>query len=264
MVSLVKGQAETKRATFYETASAGTPPPVQANGLYSNRGWALQNNLINSNITDIHQLIPYVSQGINDWQRIGQKIRPISLTVKGAMRVTNVASYTNGSSQTPPLNFHVDIYVLQHVSLKNYTALRANNDFTQLLQTGEGTTTGYLGEALSADLPVATQYYKVLARKTVLLKFAGVVATAPGINSVANAHSWYGEYTFNLTKQLPAQIVYPEATLPSPNPQVDDAPANSSIFMCMGYRDELSTNPPSATSANLEQTYIASMLYKDM
>lgn len=267
VLSLVRGQAETKRATFFQTASSGAPPPAIATGLYSGRGWALQNNEITSNVTDILQLIPYVTQGDNDFERIGQRIKPVSLTVKGALRITGtlIAGNSIGSPPTvTPQNYHVNLYVLQHVSLKTYSSLRANNDFTQLLQTGEGTTTGFIGEALSHALPVATQYYRVLARKTVVLKYAGNVFSAPGVGSVSNAHSWYANYEFNLSKHLPATLQYPEATFPLPNPQVDDAPTNSSIFMCMGYCTELNTNPPVGADANLEQTYVSSLLYKDM
>lgn len=217
--------------------------------------------MISSNVTDIHQLIPFVSKGIEDWQRIGQKIRPVSLTVKGALRVASVNTYAISGPTTPPINLHVDIYVLQHVSLKTYPLLRASNDFTQLLQTGEGTTVAYNGEAISPMLPVAKQFYKVLQRKRVLLKFAGVTASAPGLNSIANAHSWYGEYTMDLTKHLPAQFSYPEDTSV---PTTDDVPTNSSIFMCMGYVSELNTTPPTPVGAEMEQTYVSSLLYKDM
>lgn len=264
VISLVRGQAETKRATFYQTLSTGAPPPTVATGLYSGRGWALQNNLISSNVTDILQLIPYVTQGSNDFERIGQRIKPVSLIVKGALRVAGVTAFATGVNTTP-INIHVNIYVLQHVSLKNYAALRASNDFNQLLQTGEGTTTSFLGEALSPALPVAKQYYKVLARKTITLKYAGNESPVTGMNlSVANAHSWYAEYTLDLTKHLPASLMYPEATFPLPNPTVDDAPANSSIFMAMGYVDELNVSPPTTAQSQLEQTYVASLLYKDM
>jgi len=267
VVALVKGQAETKRATFYQTANNGTVT-TPATGIFGTRGWAQQNNNIVSNNTDILQLIPYVSQGINDWQRIGQKIRPVSLQVKGAVRINM------NTTQTPnqfPTNLHVDIYCLQHVGLKNYLSLRANNDFQTLLQNGEGGTAQYTGSALDPHLPVNAQNYKVLARKRITLKFAnyfGVPAPAGaptfGAVSIANSGQWYADYTIDLTKHLPAQLTYPEATLPVPLPTVDDAPTNCAFFMAMAFVSEVNVNPPETTRFSLEQTYVASMLFKDM
>jgi len=261
VLDLVNGQAETKRVAFYETASTGAPPPLVATGLYSGRGWALQNNQITSNVTDIHQLIPFISKGIDDWNRIGSVVKPVSLTVKGAMRISGISARTTYGANSGPSNIHVYIYVLQHVSLKSYPNLRLNNDFTQLLQTGEGTTVAFDGEALSPVLPVSKQFYKVLARKKVTLKFGGFIGSAPGIGMAPNAHSWYGEYSMDLSKHLPAKLVYPESTATSV-PTTDDAPTNSSIFMCMGYVNELNTTP-TTPEAILEQTYVSSLLFKD-
>jgi len=259
---LVKGQAETKRATFYQTANNGTVT-TPATGIFGTRGWAQQNNNIASNNTDILQLIPYVSQGINDWQRIGQKVKPVSLQVKGAVRINMT---TIGTGNQFPTNLHVDIYCLQHVGLKNYAALRASNDFTTLLQNGEGGTAEYTGSALDPHLPVNTQNYKVLARKRLILKFANYLGAVPvsGDVSIANSGQWYADYSIDLTKHLPAQLTYPEATLPVPNPQVDDAPTNCAFFMAMAFVSEVNVNPPETVRFSLEQTYVASMLYKDM
>jgi len=266
-VKLVKGQAETKRATFYQTANNGTVT-TPATGIFGTRGWAQQNNNIVSNATDILQLIPYVAQGINDWNRIGQKIRPVSLQVKGAVRV-NALTYSAGNQF--PTNLHVDIYCLSHVSIKDYNSLRGSNDFQTLLVTGEGTTKQYSGEALDPHLPVNTAQYKVLARKRITLKFANYLGTtgpvgAPtyGAVSIANSGQWYADYTIDLTKHLPAQLVYPEATLPVPLPTVDDAPTNCAFFMAMAFVSEVNSDPPETVRFSLEQTYVASMLYKDM
>jgi len=261
---IVRGNAETKTVAFYQSANNGTvtPPPV-ATGLFSGRGWCVQNTTISSNVTDILQLIPYVSQGINDWQRIGQKINPVSLTVKGAVRIG--LQYLG---QSPPLavkNVSVYLYVLQHVSLKDYTNLRLNNNFSQMLDTHDGGTTQFNGEALSPHLPVNKEAYRLLARKKITLKYAGSAGVSPvaGNYSVANAHTWYSNYKFNLTKHLPKTLLFPEAAAAALPPSALDQPTNSSIFMCIGYVNDLNTVPADVNS-NIEQTYVSELRYKDM
>jgi len=261
---IVRGNAETKTVAFYQSANNGTvsPPPV-ATGLFSGRGWCVQNTTISSNVTDILQLIPDVGQGINDWQRIGQRINPVSLTVKGAIRIA--LGYLGQTAPLAVKNVSVYIYVLQHVSLKSYTDLRLNNNFAQLLDTHDGTTTQFNGEALSPHLPVNTENYRLLARKKVTLKYAGSAGVSPvaGNYSIANAHTWYSNYKFNLTKHLPKRLIYPEAAAAALPPSALDQPTNSSIFMCMGYVSDLNTVPADVNS-NIEQTYVAQMKYKDM
>jgi hypothetical protein len=261
--AIVRGNAETKTVAFYQSANNGTvtPPPV-ATGLFSGRGWCVQNTTISSNVTDILQLIPYVAQGINDWQRIGQKINPVSLTVKGAVRVN--IQYL-GQPLAPLKNVSVYLYVLQHVSLKDYTNLRLNNNFSQLLDTHDGTTTQFNGEALSPHLPINKEAYRLLARKKITLKYGGSFGPSPVVSnaSVSNAHSWYSNYSFNLSKHLPKTLMFPEALTPALPPSAIDQPSNSSIFMAIGYVDELNTVPADVQS-NIEQTYVSELRFKDM
>jgi hypothetical protein len=259
---IVRGQAETKSAAFYQSANNGSSTSP-ATGLFQDRGWAVQNNTITNNNTDLLQLIPYISEGTADWQRIGKTIRPVSFTVKGTIRITGslVASVAS-----PMTNLDVYLYCLQHVQLKDYTNLRARNDFSQLLETAEGSTTRFLGNALDGMMPVADGYYQVLSRKKIQLKYGG--ANLPGGTlttpvSVANAHFWSNDFTFNLSKHIPKKLVYPEddVTLPA---TVYNAPTNSSPFMAIGFVDEQVGNPAgSLVRPWLEQTYIATLNYKD-
>jgi len=268
---VVRGEAETKRTAFYCSFNDGTST-ARSDGLFSKRGWALQNNVIGSNNTDILQLIPFVTQGTDDWQRIGQRIRPSSLSLRGSVR----CDLSGTLIKLNPSDFKVYIYVLQHVSLKDYTNLYANNNFTQLLETGEGTTVPFTGIPQNNGMPVAKQYYHVLQRKQITLRYGGAymnpnagtgIPPTDAVACVANSHTWYADYSLNLTKHLPKVLMYPEdATSPSPGPAVLNAPTNSSIFMAMGFIDWF--NPSDSTTTltlpRLEQTYVTQLSFKDM
>jgi len=260
---VVNGQAETKRATFYQTANNGSSGAI-ATGLFSGRGWAVQNNTITNNTTDLLQIIPYIAQGTNDWERIGKTIRTVSLNVKGSIRITSSIVNNVAGAAT---NLEVYIYFLQHVSLKDYTNLRARNDFTQLLETGEGYNAPFLGNTLDPHQPVANEWYNLLTRRKIVLRYGGAVLPGGTLTtpvSVANAHQWYADFDVNLTKHCPKKLVFPEDDVSLP-PTVYNSPTNSSIMMVVGFVDQFQGSPPSTLVRPwLEQTYVSSYLYKDM
>jgi len=260
---VVHGQAETKRAAFYQTANNGSSGAI-ATGLFSGRGWAVQNNTITNNTTDLLQIIPYIAQGTNDWERIGKSIRTVGLNVKGSIRVTSSIVNNVAGAAT---NLEVYLYFLQHKSLKDYTNLRARNDFNQLLETGEGYNAPFLGNTLDPFQPVADEWYTVLTRRKIVLRYGGAVLPGGTLTtpvSVANAHQWYADFDVNLTKQCPKKLVFPEDDVSLP-PTVYNSPTNSSIMMVVGFVDQFQGSPASTLVRPwLEQTYVSSYTYKDM
>jgi len=263
---IVRGDAETKYTAWYQGVNDGTVT-TRSTGFFSTSGWSVQNQAIALNETDILRLIPQVLEGTGDYNRIGTKIRPVSLNVKGQLRVklANVLLYS-------PAAFTVDLFVLQHKRLRNYEQLYSANNFGELLDTGEGGTIGYQGISVNAGMRVSPQNYTVLARKRITLRYNGLQNTGAAASQVSidGSHTWYAEYSMNLTKHLPKVLQFPDDTTagaPTP-PRVTNAPSNSSIFMCMGYPSwyNNSINSSAATSNNvlLEQTYVATLGFKDM
>lgn len=265
---MIRGAGETKMVVWYNGTNNWT-----GNGALSQQSFMPQNNLISSNNTDILRLIPLVVQGTGDNQRIGERINPVSLVVNGTLKMSSADVVI----PELPTDIRVVIYVLQHAALKTYQSLRTQydnsvppniiggNDFTQLLLTGEGTTIGYVGRNFEKFLPVANQYYKLLAKKVVTLRYTGAVATPSTATPLTtqttvatNINNWNANFSFNLTKHLPKVLKYQETTVTTGFP---NDPLNSSIFMCMGYEQ---FNGNTGTTAFLEQQYIASMKYKDL
>jgi len=269
---VVRGEAETKRTRWYQSANDGTIT-TKATGFASNQGWAAQNTQITLNNTDILRVIPTVLQGLDDYNRIGSKVRPVSLTVKGTIRIR--FSLLN-SLVTRPQNLTIDLYVLQHVRLKDYNSLYGLNDFDQLLEDGEGGTVPYNGSPLSGCLRVADENYRVLQRRRITLRYSGVVITVPSAGNTFTEvpypqpqdHTWKADYSLNLTKHLPKVLMYPDTETDgtATSPVVLGAPTNSSIFMCMGYNSWYSPLAPFAgdLESAIEQTYVAELGFKDM
>jgi len=268
VVRIVHGQAETKTVAFYEQSNDGSFS-ARASGLYSQRGWRVQNNSITNNNNDIHQLIPYLQQGTDDNTRIGQRVTVSRLHVTGAVRVALV----NNVLAQKPTNMKVYLYILQHVSLKDYTNLYSQNNFKQFLEIGEPTTltpgTDYFyGTPQNTGMPVAKQYYKVHMRKVLTLRYGGLEnAVSTDAASVSNCHTWYADYSINLTKFVPKILQYPETdTGPTVIPITQNVPTNSSIFMSVGFIDWTNPNNSTAhaTTPQLEQTYVSQLSFKDM
>lgn len=268
---LVKGQAETKHAAFYETFNPGTAvPPVQATGLFNSRGYASQNSIITSNVTDIHQLIPYIPEGTDDWQRIGKRISVSSLVLQGQVRVALPILNPPNPAVSPLTNIQVVLYVLQHRNLKSYDSLRALNDFTQLLEVDEGKAVAFRGQTGDDKLPVQNDTYILHHKRKINLKWAGYAPnsgdTAPVTTfSVANSHVWKADYSINLTKYCPKVLMYPDANVGS-SPNTYNAPTNSSLFMAMAFINDASPAQAEGTisATGLEQYYYTRLAYKDL
>jgi len=259
---------EKKSTFFYNDFNDGSGTG-RATGAVATRGWASQNPIIGTNNTDIHQLIPYVRPGSDDFERIGKKINVTSLTVNGAVRIwlpilNNISpdKYPNFA----PTNIRVVIYVLQHVSLKDYPNLYAQNQFTQMLSNGVGGTTNFVGEYVNSIMPVASQYYRLLKKKVIKLKYAGVVPrpntiTAGTPVSISNGHQWFATFGFSLGKLIPKQLKFPEESAPS---QIIDQPTNSSVFMAMGcYNEYEKPNAQPFQDLIFEQTYLSRLTFTD-
>lgn len=259
ITSVVKRLADTKMVTWY---SGGTNPL----GTGSRSAWLAEphNAQITSNTTDIMRLLPLIVAGTGDNQRIGERVSPSSFRVDGVLSMNQ----TNVLAQVANQDFVAVLYVLQHKSLKTYNSLQTGpNDFTQLLLTGEGDTKSFDGHPFDASLPVASQYYKVCAKKIIPLRYAGVTVSPAGGSlpggavgvSVANSHTWSAKYSINLKKHIPKVLRFQESGVTTGQP---NDPLNSSIFMCVGYYRMDQLIPGNA--AYISNSYVAKLTYKDL
>lgn len=259
---LIKGAPETKRTNWYNSFNDGTVSG-RATGLFVNAGWANQNNQISNNNTDILRLVPQIVQGVDDFERLGDRVTVNSLTVKGEVRVA--LGRLTAFAQS---DIRVCIFVLQHKQYKDYQTLYANNNFGQLLDIGDGTTSAFKGIPPNETMRVADQYYTVCKKKIITLRYAGSTVNNPTADlSIANSHNYYGTFSMNLTKKIPKILKFPETGSGLPA-EWANTPTNTSLFMSVGFVDQQSTpsyngNPGEATKGWLQQTYTTYLTYKD-
>ena len=157
-------------------------------------------------------------------------------------------------------------YLLQHVSFKTYRSLYADNDFTKLLDTGEGTTTNFNGGFADACLPVTSGYYRLLGKKTKVLRASGNYGVLPPVTSASvitnnNSHPFEYTWQWNVGKHLPKKLIYPEDNVTVQAGQHE--PLNSSIFWCVAYYN-LDGTVPTTPVTRIQQQYVSQMKFKDL
>jgi len=280
---VVTGVSETKQVSFWSGNSGGVSAPgTWPPAAYA---WSAQNQLIQNNSTDIHRLIPRVFQGTGETQRTGSSIKTTSLSVRGVVGLNPTLNIQGG---VPTAGYPIDVtavvYVLSHVSIKNYKDLSNNNNFFQMLHTGDQggldaagvtvttqtPTTAFGGQIHSSQMQVSSHYYKLLKKKKFRLINDGALApsnqTTTPTNVLVQATPLLRAkpFSFNLTKHLPANLKYPEINpglASQPNNIYD--PTNTAIFMCVGYYMNDGTvlaQPQSLVGIQ----YVADLKFKDM
>ena len=266
--AIVKGGMETKRVAWYQSYSDRSTNN-RATGARGDAGFALQAASLLTNNLDMLRLIPNVTEGTADFQRIGQRIRPVSLKVDGHLRISIPVIVENQGQH----DIRVTVLVLQHRQFKDYQTTYANNNFAQLLDDQQGGTNNFAGTPPNEGQRVADQYYTVVVRKVITLRYGGITAFPVGGlppqvtsgSSVANAHNYYAKFSLNLTKHIPKVLMYPEDTPVFPIlPEFQNAPTNSSLFMCVPYLDQqINSQFVINTTPVLQQYYTANMGFKD-
>jgi len=190
-----------------------------------------------------YPVLPQVSQGSGDFQRVGDRLTPKSLVVKFTMTCSGSPT-TNSSEQ-----LWGRLFVLQDKSIRNMTALQAIAGVqpgtpisTQLIDYGNGLHGAYTGQPYSNNFRVNKRQYRVYHDK--LIKFQRGYGTLP---QAANPVAWVGDqiYTSPLaTHQMTLRIPCPKVLLYSA--EADIWPSNFAPFFCFGYQD------PQALTTHLE------------
>jgi len=265
---VIKNQAETKIVTFFSGTTAGTVPIQNSTGLYLQAGPVQQNQQVVNNPTDILKVIPDVEPaGLTATQqdnaREGRYITPTSLTLRCRVLLNPIAQQNLGYQQGVAQDVMMVAWLVQSVSLKSYRQLYSVNDFGKFLDTGEGTTIPFGGQFADACLPLTAGYYRLLAKKTKVLRASGQYGTPVPPNFITNnnSHPFEYQWTWNVGKHLPKKLVYPEDNVTVQNGQLE--PLNSSIFWCVAYYN-LDGTVAGTPVAKIQQQYVSTMKFKDL
>ena len=291
---VVNRNLETKMASFYSPDPAFTQG-VTADGLFSKVGLNPQNMSIISNTADIKRMIPVIPLGNSAFTRVGDSIKPVRLSTKihislnpglmsqmfmGGTTATYIGSTILGrQSGTPtgdygfPINdLSVVVYCLTHKTLKDYTSLAANNNFQELLDTGQGSATSfgtqipgtaqYISYPWHADMKINTSKYNLIKKFTADIRKDMIVTAVPATDPTdivtnTNSHKYAAEFTCTLTeKELPASLKYDPQ---QPGSSLND-PTNFAPFWVVGcYNKAYFTTKLSPVACS----WVSTLYYKD-
>lgn len=166
---------------------------------------------------EIYGLIPDMSQGDDDFQRIGNTIQPVSLTTKVNLALNSTTSQS----------VYADVYFLTSKTVKDFNLTNAILT-AQLMNVGDGTNAAYDGTSYTAMLPINKSEFTVLAHKRVLLqKGSGDPNTALSGAGLPSTNTFSYIKSFSQKIKLPSKLTYEDASRLQPS--------NSFPFMVVGF-----------------------------
>lgn len=174
---------------------------------------------------DPRAVIPQVTQGVASYQRIGDKIKPKSLVVKGILAPS--------AEQPDNQPLYVRVLILAQKSIKVGQFVNGGNvNVDQLLRPNSAVAPNdqiaYSGTTHNINDPVNTDLFRVYMDKTILL--CPVDQTKSTETLQASVRRW--KYTF---KKLPSTLSFDEANADWPN--------NFAPFVAVGYAYADGTSP---------------------
>jgi len=199
---------------------------------------------------ELYACIPRITQGTNDFNRIGNRISPVSCHVDAILNCT-----TSNNNQSVDVFAHV--FVLEATAVKSLDNLSAV-PITQLLEDGAG---GYIaadGTTNMTQYPVNRTAFKVLHhRRMRLYKPFGqqnnrAAPSAGGTDGTIAACT--GNKRIRLKIPLPKELRYDVAA--------QDYPVNTAPFFCVAWE----YNDQSGDSAPITSIYVQArthLRYKD-
>lgn len=205
----------------------------------------LHNSAIGS--ADCEPVIMQIPQGVDSNKRVGDRISPRSLKVKGVISV---------SSDAAPLALNKDVYVrvllLAQKDVKAGAAVLSGAiDSQALLRAGYGGTGDaipFSGDTSDLCQPINTNLFRVYMDKQFKLDVSNL-ATGP---SAPLSKEW--SYTFT-KKQLPASLYFDEGN--------GDWPNNFSPFLAIGYAYADGT-APDTVGTRIISNCISHLYFEDL
>lgn len=194
-----------------------------------------------SSTGEFYSLIPQITQGVGDAQRIGQKIRMKYLKVKG------VVSYELSLNATNNLPIFVDMFILQDRIQRSQN----NPPHTYQILNNSGVLTTYNGDSLVAQYPLNTEEWKLVKRKRVRL----ALNWAPG-----NSSTGITEPSAKLQRTFSFKI-------PVYNSMLDyesagsNLPQNTNFWFTCGFFQYTNTVQTLGTPVRVQ--YVTTLYYKD-
>lgn len=190
-------------------------------------------------VLDYYRVLPNLYQGVAEYQRIGDRVHPVSLTVRGTCAIDR--TYVNGNRP-----ICVRIMVLALKSARSWQMVQSQwpAATTRLLKMNdEGGTENIAFSGSPNDLyyPVNRDLFQVLGERFIKLSALNLPGNTPGVNSVEAAPLNTITRSFNIhVRGLPKTLSYGAAS--------DTAPTNFAPFISVGYAYMDGTGPDLVTT----------------
>lgn len=172
---------------------------------------------------ELYACIPRLTQGTDDYQRVGNQVMPVSCHVDLILQAT-----TNDNAQSVDKFAHV--FVLQATAVKSLDNLSAV-PITQLFENGAGGYIGADGTTNMSQYPLNRQAFKVIAHRRVRLykpfgqQNNALAPTAGGTNGTIAGCT--GNRRLRIKVPLPKKLKYDVAS--------QSYPINSAPFLCIAW-----------------------------
>lgn len=205
------------------------------------------NNSIGS--SDMYDLLPPLSQGTGEYQRVGARVSPTYFTLKGQLAIN-----TNEERSLVP---ELRLMVLNAKAYKNYVALNGAGIklalANTLLEVGDGTKTSYDGSVIRHDYPINNDVFTVLHDKKYKL-----ASSYAAVSNQRTADDTRRYVNFTLKVKLPKTLMYEDAGgLGVTYPQ------NAAPFIALGFCYPDDTTPSDLLTPIIGNLH-ARMTYEDM
>lgn len=204
-----------------------------------------------SSSSECYTIIPTVTQGVDDWQRVGDRIRPKYIYVKGYVQY-DVSS--GGNQYLPPATCR--LLVLSQKNVKASVEIPTRIDTSHLLKDNLATGVGraYTGTVIDNLAPINKELFTVHMDKKVKFNWQNKKGT-DGIDptvewQTGNDRTKY----FTLRLKCPKSLTYDTNT--------GDTPNNFAPFFCFGAVNDDASGPWTLT-APFRVVYLSTMYFED-
>lgn len=220
----VKGVSKTAAAAVRKIAKAVVKRETE-DKYVSTQGAVLFNSSITSS-SECYPMIPQITEGTGDFQRIGDKVRGKYLYIKGYLQYNlNYLEFSTGNQYLPPVTARVMILSQKNVKVGNDVSTRI--DVAHLLKdnVGTGTARPYNGGLLDNLAPINKDLFKVHMDKKIKLNWVqrgDQTNTGDTGFGIGNDRTKY----FRCRIKLPASMTFDDGNLDWPN--------NCAPFLCFG------------------------------
>jgi len=221
-------------------------PPINLNTNQTLQDFVTFSTAITST-NELYQLIPSVTQGNDDHQRVGDTIQPVKLTTKVNIALTD--------RSVNAMSIYAHIFFLTSKNVKDWK-LTAAIPTASLMDLGDGTNVPFDGTSYTAMLPINKSEFNVIAHKKILLQKPKDNPNSiyqQDEDPVTSTCTHFANFSVNVP--LPKKLMYLT--------DADNYPTNAFPFMCMGFTATDQYGAVASTILMLKVQAQSHLYYKD-